>query len=49
MLFLLLLKKITFQKLTKQGLKSIGNAIELMASAEGLDAHKNAVSIRLKK
>ena len=41
-------KKITFQKLNKEGLKSIGNAVELMAAAEGLDAHKNAVSIRLK-
>ncbi len=41
-------KKITFQKLNKDGLKNIGNAVELMAAAEGLDAHKNAVSIRLK-
>ena len=41
-------KKITFQKFKKEGLKNIGNAIELMAAAEGLDAHKNAVSIRLK-
>ncbi|HEY8690987.1 MAG TPA: histidinol dehydrogenase [Chitinophagaceae bacterium] len=41
-------KKITFQKLSKEGLKNIGNAVELMAAAEGLDAHKNAVSIRLK-
>ncbi len=41
-------KKITFQKLTKQGLQNIGKTIELMAEAEGLDAHKNAVSIRLK-
>ncbi len=40
-------KKITFQKLNKEGLKNIANAIELMAAAEGLDAHKNAVSIRL--
>ncbi len=42
-------KKITFQKLTKEGLRAIGNSIELMAEAEGLLAHKNAVSIRLKK
>jgi histidinol dehydrogenase len=42
-------KKITFQKLSKEGLKNIGNAVELMSAAEGLDAHKNAVSIRLKK
>ncbi len=41
-------KKITFQKITQSGLKNIGNAIELMAAAEGLQAHKNAVSIRLK-
>jgi histidinol dehydrogenase len=42
------LKSMTFQKITKQGLLNIGNAIELMAEAEGLQAHKNAVSIRLK-
>ncbi len=42
-------KKITFQKLSEEGISSIGNAIELMAEAEGLGAHKNAVSIRLKK
>lgn len=42
-------KKITFQKLSKEGLQNIGNAIEVMAAAEGLDAHKNAVSIRLNK
>ena len=41
-------KKITYQKLTEQGLKNIGKTIEVMAAAEGLDAHKNAVSIRLK-
>jgi histidinol dehydrogenase len=41
-------KKITFQDLSKQGLQNIGNTIELMAEAEGLDAHKNAVTIRLK-
>ncbi len=41
-------KKITFQKLSPEGLKNIGPAIELMAEAEGLAAHKNAVSIRLK-
>ena len=42
------LKSITFQKITKLGLQNIGNTIELMAEAEGLQAHKNAVSIRLK-
>lgn len=41
-------KKITFQKLSKEGINSIGETIELMADAEGLDAHKNAVSLRLK-
>ncbi len=41
-------KAITFQNITKEGLKNIGNTIELMAEAEGLQAHKNAVSIRLK-
>ena len=42
-------KSITFQKISKKGIQNIGNAIELMAEAEGLQAHKNAVSIRLKK
>ena len=42
-------KKITFQKLNHKGIKNIGNAVETMAKAEGLLAHKNAVSIRLKK
>jgi histidinol dehydrogenase len=41
-------KKITFQQLSKEGLKNIGHAVELMAAAEGLDAHKNAVRVRLK-
>jgi len=41
------MKKITFQTLTKTGLQNIGPAIQQMAAAEGLDAHKNAVSIRL--
>ncbi len=43
------LKKVTFQRLTEEGLMEIGKAIEIMAEAEGLQAHKNAVSIRLKK
>lgn len=42
-------KKITIQKLTQQGINAIGPAIELMAEAEGLQAHKNAVTIRLTK
>lgn len=41
-------KSITFQKISKKGICNIGNTIELMAEAEGLQAHKNAVSIRLK-
>ncbi len=41
------IKKITFQQLSKNGLNNIGSAVELMAAAEGLDAHKNAVTIRL--
>ena len=43
------LKKITFQKISKEGLLNIGKTIEVMAEAEQLMAHKNAVSIRLKK
>ncbi|MDQ6903675.1 MAG: histidinol dehydrogenase [Bacteroidota bacterium] len=41
-------KKITFQKISKKGIKNIGPAVEKMAEAEGLQAHKNAMSIRLK-
>lgn len=41
-------KKITFQKLSAEGLKNIGNAVEIMAETEELIAHKNAVSLRLK-
>lgn len=41
-------KKITYQKISKEGIDNIGPAIELMAEAEGLQAHKNAVSVRLK-
>ncbi|MBC9912316.1 histidinol dehydrogenase [Chitinophaga varians] len=40
-------KKITFQQITPQGLQQIGPTIEAMAAAEGLDAHKNAVTVRL--
>jgi histidinol dehydrogenase len=42
-------KKITYQQLSKEGLDNIGSAVELMAAAEGLNAHKNAVTIRLMK
>jgi histidinol dehydrogenase len=40
-------KKITFQNITEIGIKNIGRTVEVMAEAEGLDAHKNAVSVRL--
>jgi len=40
-------KSITFQKISEEGIKTIGNTIELMAEAEGLQAHKNAVTLRL--
>ena len=42
------MKSISFQNISKEGLLNIGEAIELMAEAEGLQAHKNAVSLRLK-
>jgi histidinol dehydrogenase len=42
------LKAITFQKISEKGLRNIGKSIEIMAEAEGLQAHKNAVTIRLK-
>ncbi|MDV7138884.1 histidinol dehydrogenase [Maribacter sp. TH_r10] len=41
-------KSMTFQKISEEGIKEIGNAIEVMADAEGLQAHKNAVTLRLK-
>lgn len=41
------MRKMTLQELTPQGIKSIGHAVELMAGAEGLDAHKNAMNLRL--
>ena len=42
-------KKITYQEISREGLEQLGPVIETMAAAEMLDAHKNAVSIRLKK
>ena len=42
------LKAITYQRITAQGIQALGPHIEAMAAAEGLDAHKNAVSLRLK-
>ena len=41
-------RKVTFQHLTADGIHSIGHAVELMAAAEQLDAHKNAMTVRLK-
>jgi len=43
------IKKITFQEITKEGLSVLGATIEVMAANEQLDAHKNAVSIRLEE
>jgi histidinol dehydrogenase len=40
-------RKITFQHLSEDGIKQIGHAVELMAEAEQLDAHKNAMTVRL--
>jgi histidinol dehydrogenase len=40
-------KKITFQHLSPQGVKNIGNTVEVLAELEGLQAHKNAISVRL--
>jgi histidinol dehydrogenase len=41
------IKKITYQQLTKEGLQNIGSTVMEMAAAEGLEAHKNAIAIRL--
>ena len=41
------MRKITYQELSPEGLKRLGGTIETMAAAEGLDAHKNAVAVRL--
>jgi histidinol dehydrogenase len=41
------MKSMTFQKISREGIQNIGPAIELMAAAEGLDAHKNAITLRL--
>ncbi len=42
------MKSTTFQKISEKGIQNIGKAIEIMAEAEGLQAHKNAVTLRLK-
>jgi histidinol dehydrogenase len=41
-------RKVTFQHLTEAGVRSIGRAVELMAEAEQLDAHKNAMTVRIR-
>lgn len=41
-------RKITFQHLTREGIDSIGRAVEVMAEAESLDAHRNAMTLRMK-
>jgi Histidinol dehydrogenase len=41
------IRKITFQEINRQGIETIGPAIEIMAANEQLDAHKNAVTVRL--
>jgi histidinol dehydrogenase len=43
------MKSMTFQKITEKGIQNIGKSIEIMAEAEGLQAHKNAVTLRLNK
>lgn len=41
-------RKMTFQELSEEGIRQIGKAVEVMAAAESLDAHKNAMTVRLK-
>jgi histidinol dehydrogenase len=43
------IKKITFQHITPEGIRNIGPSVEILAELEGLHAHKNAVSVRMKK
>lgn len=42
-------RKITFQHLTEDGIRSIGHAVEVMAANEQLDAHKNAMTVRIEE
>ena len=42
-------RKITFQHLTEEGIRRIGPAVEAMAAAESLDAHKQAMTVRIKE
>jgi len=41
-------RKVTFQHLSEEGVRQIGHAVELMAAAEQLDAHKNAMTVRMR-
>ena len=41
------MKKITFQKITQNGLENLGKTIEILATAEELEGHKNAITVRL--
>lgn len=41
------IRKMTFQELSEEGIRQIGRAVEVMAAAESLDAHKNAMTVRL--
>ncbi len=43
------MRKVTFQHITREGLRDLGPVIEIMAQNEQLDAHKNAVTVRLKE
>ncbi|WP_308234967.1 histidinol dehydrogenase [uncultured Prevotella sp.] len=43
------MRKVTFQHLSAEGIRSIGRAVEVMAAAEHLDAHRNAMSVRMAK
>ena len=43
------IRKVTFQHITPEGVRAIGPAVERMAAGEGLDAHKNAMTLRLKE
>ena len=43
------MRKVTFQHLSAEGIRSIGRAVEIMAAAEHLDAHRNAMSVRMAK
>ena len=43
------MRKVTFQHLSAEGIRSIGRTVEVMAAAEHLDAHRNAMSVRMAK